>query len=334
MAEGRQFGRSGLLFAAVGLLTLSAGGPVWLASLGYAANPTSDDGFEARDLASLADLSLSTAPDQLLPLTEDEVLAANSSLPFSSDPVEAALPFKHFLLALDTAAENRAVECLTEAIFYEAAVEGDVGQRAVAQVILNRVRHPAFPSSVCGVVYQGSQLRTGCQFSFTCDGSLLRKPSSAGLSRARRVAVQALQGGVEATVGMATHYHANYVFPYWAPKLSKVAAVDTHIFYRWSGSWGRRRAFSQAYSGEAALFTAHGTSQLIEEGEDDAPDSGPLPHADTRQNLVSDRMGTLVEVSRRSKLRADEDTGALKMDVSPPQLVIDAKTSAPAAAKD
>jgi hypothetical protein len=334
MTEGRQFRRSGLLFAAVGLLTLSAGGPVWLASLGHAANPTSGGGLKARDLASLAGLSLSTSPDQLLPLTEDEVLAANSSLPFSSDPVEAALPFKQFLLALDTAAEHRAVECLTQAIYYEAAVEGNVGQRSVAQVILNRVRHPAFPASVCGVVYQGSELRTGCQFSFTCDGSLLRKPSSAGWSRARRVAVQALQGGVEPAVGMATHYHANYVFPYWAPKLSKVAAIDTHIFYRWSGSWGRRRAFNQAYSGEAALSPTLGSLQLIEDGEEDTPESGPPPDADKRQNLVSDHLGTLVEVSRRSKLRADENTGALKMDVRPPQLVIDSKTSASVAAKD
>src|SRR5690606_37364832 len=83
---------------------------------------------------------------------------------------------------------GRALECLTAAIYYEAASESDDGQRAVAQVILNRVRHPAFPNSVCGVVYQGSERATGCQFSFSCDGAMARKPSTTGWARAQRIA--------------------------------------------------------------------------------------------------------------------------------------------------
>src|SRR3546814_17339709 len=71
------------------------------------------------------------------------------------------------------------MDCLTAAIYYEAAQESESGKRGVAQVVLNRARHPAFPSSICGVVYQGSERKTGCQFTFTFDGSLARKPSRA-----------------------------------------------------------------------------------------------------------------------------------------------------------
>jgi hypothetical protein len=327
MTKGKQFRRSGLPFAAVGLLTFSAGGPVSVVGLGHAANPLATGRFQARDLAP-ANLSLSTAPDQLVPLTDREVLAANSSLPFSTDPIEAALPFKQFRILWEMVTEHPAVECLTAAVYYEAAVEGDVGQRAVAQVVLNRVRHPAFPSSICGVVYQGSELRMGCQFSFTCDGSLLRKPSPGGWSRARRVAVQALKGVVEPSVGTATHYHANYVFPYWAPKLSKVAAIDSHIFYRWRGSWGRRRAFNQSYSGEAALPPILATMQVAEVGGEGALDSATSFTVQEPQELRSDQVGSLVEISRRSKLRADEQTGTLNIDASPSRLLIEPTRSA------
>ncbi|MCX7863759.1 MAG: cell wall hydrolase, partial [Novosphingobium sp.] len=91
---------------------------------------------------------------------------------------------------------TRAEQCLAAAIYYEAASESDAGQRAVAQVVLNRVAHPAYPNSVCGVVYQGSERSTGCQFSFTCDGSLARKPSPLFWNRALTIAREALSGHV------------------------------------------------------------------------------------------------------------------------------------------
>jgi hypothetical protein len=149
----------------------------------------------------------------------------------------------------DEATRARALECLTSAVYYEAGSQSDDGQRAVAQVVLNRVRHPAFPASVCGVVYQGSTRATGCQFTFTCDGSLARGASIAGWARARKVAAAALTGAVYAPVGYATHYHANYVVPYWASSLAKNAVVGAHIFYRWAGGWGRPRAFAEQYAG-------------------------------------------------------------------------------------
>ncbi|MDZ7587989.1 MAG: cell wall hydrolase [Parasphingorhabdus sp.] len=93
-------------------------------------------------------------------------------------------------------ADDNMLQCLTQAVYYEAASEPDAGQRAVAQVVLNRVRHPAYPRTVCGVVYQGSERRTGCQFTFTCDGSLRRTPSAFFWERARRVAADALAGRI------------------------------------------------------------------------------------------------------------------------------------------
>ena len=144
---------------------------------------------------------------------------------------------------------SRALDCLTQAVYYEANNQSEDGQRAVAQVVLNRVRDRAFPSSVCGVVYQGSTRSTGCQFTFTCDGSLNRTPSATGWARARAVASSALSGAVYAPVGSATFYHANYVSPWWATSMDKVATVGAHIFYRWRSGMESALAFKQPYSG-------------------------------------------------------------------------------------
>ena len=143
----------------------------------------------------------------------------------------------------------RAQRCLTLAIYYEAATEPDAGQRAVAQVVLNRVAHPAYPDTVCGVVFQGSERRTGCQFSFTCDGSLARRPARMWWDRAAAVARTALAGAVYAPVGLATHYHTVQINPYWASSLDPVATIGAHRFYKWRGAAGLRQAFSDAYRG-------------------------------------------------------------------------------------
>ena len=176
----------------------------------------------------------------------DQAKAINASLPFSGAPVQAARPFEIGGGDLD---HRRALLCLTQAIYYEAASEPLEGRRAVAQVVLNRMRHPAFPKSVCGVVYQGSRSPV-CQFSFVCDGSLYRAPASGLWSEAKRIAEAALDGYVATSVGSATHYHADYVAPRWAPMLTKISKLGAHIFYRWPGAWGQRAAFSGRYVGE------------------------------------------------------------------------------------
>lgn len=171
----------------------------------------------------------------------------NASMPFSSAPVMAARPFD--LSNSDPLDRRRALLCLTQAVYYEAGFEPLEGRRAVAQVVINRMRHPAFPKSVCGVVYQGARDPV-CQFSFVCDGSLYRRPALGAWKEAERVAQAALDGFVERAVGAATHYHADYVAPYWAPRLAKISQIGAHIFYRWPGAWGSTAAFTGRYIGE------------------------------------------------------------------------------------
>ncbi|HUQ13532.1 MAG TPA: cell wall hydrolase [Novosphingobium sp.] len=173
----------------------------------------------------------------------------NALIPVSRLPLEPARAFLLAGAAKGEGAYGNALTCLTQAVYYEAGYEPAAGRRAVAQVILNRMRHPAYPKSVCGVVYQGSERRTGCQFSFTCDGSLLRSPGAAAWRDAAAVAKAALAGHVEPGVGTATHYHADYVLPKWAFNLAKIEQIGAHIFYRFPGGWGKAGAFSGGYSG-------------------------------------------------------------------------------------
>ena len=170
----------------------------------------------------------------------------NASLPFAGGPLLSARPFEASGTDVD---QRRALLCLTQAVYYEAAFEPLEGRRAVAQVVLNRMRHPAFPKSVCGVVYQRNSTPV-CQFTFVCDGSLYRRPAAAAWNQAEQVARAALGGYVERSVGAATHYHADYVAPRWAPLLAKVAKLGQHIFYRWPGAWGQPAAFTGRYIGE------------------------------------------------------------------------------------
>jgi len=155
---------------------------------------------------------------------------------------EAARPFS---ASRDPATFERSLQCLTEAIYYEARSESDAGQRAVAQVVLNRVRHPSYPSSVCGVVYQGSHRTTGCQFTFTCDGSIGAGVQPYAWARAREIAESALRGSVYRPVGLALNYHTTAIRPYWAPSLVPQTTVGAHIFYRRPGDGGGAGAFTQ-----------------------------------------------------------------------------------------
>jgi len=223
----------------------------------------------AEDEQALA--ALSATPTQGQPADPAAALRINASLPFSRSPVEAARPF----VVPAGNDEAKALDCLTTAVYYEAGFESVDGERAVAQVVLNRLRHPAFPKTVCGVVYQGAPY-AGCQFSFACDGSLANTPAPAAWRRARQVAAEALRGHVMAAVGEATHYHASYVSPYWAPKLAKITQIGAHIFYRWPGSWGRPGAFSGRYAGGERAFD----KALLVRVSNDAPVAQPVDPTD------------------------------------------------------
>lgn len=240
-------------------------GPAWAIGLGiaiiaglslagvYALRPSSRNAPANRGtvtralphLQQLAQINL-PPPNLLKPLTPDEAAKENAERPFVD---RADTPAARFILKTDAGDRERALTCLTQAVYYEAAGEGTDGGRAVAQVVLNRMRHPGYPASVCGVVYQGAERPSGCQFTFTCDGSLLRKPIAALWTRSRKIAEEALAGRVFAPIGHATHYHADYVLPYWADSLDKTVQIGRHIFYRLRSSLGDSRAFIQHYAG-------------------------------------------------------------------------------------
>ena len=194
-------------------------------------------------------------PLQFKKVDPKDALAINASVPIAAGPNPAAAAF---LLRAGADDYSRSLACLTAAVYYEAATESVDGQRAVAQVVLNRLRHPAYPNSVCGVVFQGSERRTGCQFTFTCDGALARSPMPSIWGRAQSVAAQALAGYVYAPVGWATHYHTNWVVPYWSSSLVKIANVGTHIFYRWGGGWGKAPAFRDSHAGREPVLAKMG----------------------------------------------------------------------------
>lgn len=190
---------------------------------------------------------------RIRPISPETAVELNTARPIVAGKPMPATTF-HYLGPPEML--ERATNCLAAAGWYEAGDDPD-GQRAVAQVILNRARHPSFPASICGVVFQGSTRTTGCQFTFTCDGAIVaRTPSSTEWKRARTVATAALGGAVDARVGYATFYHANYVVPYWADSFDKIAQVGAHLFYRWQGYWGTRGAFRQQPSGDEPIIAA------------------------------------------------------------------------------
>ncbi|HEX8841592.1 MAG TPA: cell wall hydrolase [Sphingomicrobium sp.] len=205
----------------------------------------------------------SPLPLLLRNLSREAAIETNRSIPFADVVKIPAQPF-HF--TGDKVARERALTCLAAAIYYEAGNEDEAGQQAVAQVVLNRVRNSAFPASICGVIFQGSTLPTGCQFTFTCDGSLLRIPDRRAWNQALTIADAALSGRVFAPVGLSTHYHADYVVPYWATSLEKDAQIGTHIFYSWPRTWAGLNNFSARYAGRESDPTLLRTAAIMAHG--------------------------------------------------------------------
>lgn len=183
-----------------------------------------------------ADLQLDTfLPNQKMDLTPDQAEKINLASPLATANPSAPLFNPSWLSPTDLAT---ATDCMAKAIYYEASQEPPVGQMAVAQVILNRLRHPRYPKSICEVVFQGSERPSGCQFTFTCDGAMKRRPDAAGLARAHSVADAALHGAVSFIAGQATHYHTIWIVPIWANQMNKVAIIGHHVFYRQPAAYG------------------------------------------------------------------------------------------------
>jgi spore germination cell wall hydrolase CwlJ-like protein len=225
------------------------------------------DGYESEDHFPGAALLYASEAQEDADAAPSHGVTGTAALPDLPIPTDAQLPpandgsvipARAFSMALASPVDRaRALQCLTAAIYYEAATEPDAGQQAVAQVVLNRVHHPAFPDTVCGVVYQGSERNTGCQFSFACDGSMARAPSRAYWLRAMKVAAAALDGRVFAPVGLATHYHTYAVTPAWNRDLVMTGVFGAHFFHRWQGWWGTPAAFNQVYRGNEPFPGPH-----------------------------------------------------------------------------
>lgn len=128
--------------------------------------------------------------------------------------------------------DNEERTCLAQAIYYEARSESRIGRLAVADVVLNRASSPIYPDTICEVVFQGSERRTGCQFSFTCDGSMKARLNERQWREAEMLAGAVLAGIRKPVSRYATHYHADYVSPPWADTLTPTAVIGTHKFYR------------------------------------------------------------------------------------------------------
>lgn len=150
----------------------------------------------------------------------------------------------------------RDLDCLTDAVYFEARGETPRGQQAVATVVLNRVKSPSFPKTVCGVVFQRAS--NGCQFSFACDGSMRRGREEDAWDEARKIAARALSGYVLRDVGSATHFHTIDVSPDWGPQMRKVAQVGLHVFYRFNPHYQPPAEAPPAAAGhvEQAVFTS------------------------------------------------------------------------------
>lgn len=202
---------------------------------------------EAGDLRELALEFLEF--EQSRPALMSETAFSFASFEIDSDPEQGAVLVQRAIDSVGAlnlneldAARNAARErrCLAEAIYYEARSETLAGQMAVAEVVINRSRHRAYPDTICGVVYQGAERRTGCQFTFTCDGSMINAPYGRGWERAQNVADHALMGFARPVTNRATHYHTTAVDPVWNDTLVRTRRIGSHIFYRFPNRSERR----------------------------------------------------------------------------------------------
>jgi spore germination cell wall hydrolase CwlJ-like protein len=252
-------------------------------------------------------------------LSWDQARRVNAVFPADRAAPDIAQPFR---LDFRTRNGRQALQCLTQAAYFEAGGNGPAGEAAVIQVVLNRVRHPTFPKSVCGVVYEGSDRDGGCQFTFTCDGALQQPVDPAVWDEARKVAQSALSGHVDLAVGTATYYHADYVFPLWAPSLVKLATVGPHIFYRMAGIEGAAAALTGRYAGGEVKLA----KVMLAATKKDPQKAAPEARAKVQQASIP--AGLKTEANRLQRVKAEIAAAA----PLPPPKVETASIQAPAKA--
>ena len=232
--KARPPARALLVACLVGVAAAGGVGSVYLA-----ASATADAGAKPVVVpiaaATRASLAAAAAQHALAPQDSGLLTLASQVNPalLHAAALQTASPFR----LANPSDTSHDLDCLTAAVYYEARGESREGQAAVAQVVLNRVRNPAFPKTVCGVVYQGAAAH-GCQFSFACDRSVAAHHEAAAWDRARGVASRALGGYVMSTVAGATHFHVAALGALWNGSMVKVAQVGQHVFYGFGGHRG------------------------------------------------------------------------------------------------
>ena len=215
-----------------GGIQLAAADPIILAKgedqpriLMAALNPALDSDA-LRAINGLAPAAASATP---MPMQASEQLAyARANAPATGAYATGAV----------MAADTKQMWCLATAVYFEARGESYRGQVAVAQVVLNRVKDHRYPDTICGVVYQNQSRRNSCQFSFACDGIPESINDQKSWAQAQEIAGKVTSGELYLTeVADATHYHATYVRPAWAPRMTKMTQIGLHIFYKFKRGW-------------------------------------------------------------------------------------------------
>lgn len=191
-------------------------------------------GVDMISVAGIDPMLISAALDAIDNVdTSKSGLPAPLLVPSSLAYARANTPATVFKTPVSKKVAQKQLWCLATAVYFEARGEGYRGQVGVAQVVMNRVNHKAYPSTICGVVFQNQSRRNACQFSFACDGIPERVADKKSWAQAEEIASKVTGGTLYLTeVANATHYHANYVYPRWAPRLKKVTKIGAHIFYR------------------------------------------------------------------------------------------------------
>jgi spore germination cell wall hydrolase CwlJ-like protein len=217
---------------------LEGKGDLFLPDTGEAAQPVPEPIKKAKAVAAVepekrikivpASVDLKAENEQPAPkklVASPKIATADDSLQISKSEKKQAL--------LQRRLQQAELNCLARAVYFEARSESEMGQMAVAKVILNRTHDANYPKTICGVVYQGSQNRNSCQFSFACDGQPDDVKSAAAWAQSRRVAAMAMSGGLKmgSAMDQATNYHADYVKPRWARTMRRLVKIGNHIFY-------------------------------------------------------------------------------------------------------
>ncbi len=162
-------------------------------------------------------------------------------------------------------------ECLAEVLYYEARGEGTEGQKAVAEVVLQRTRDHNYPGTICGVVYEGAQpSNKGCQVSFACDGAMRQPKERTSWERMRKLAEAIVSGAVKLAgeTGHAIAYHSIDIRPAWAETMVKTAQIGNHVFYRRDPQAGYRTekpvdaATADENTGDDAGASAAGSDEI------------------------------------------------------------------------